>query len=124
MALDAIGAQRPGGVGPERAAPPPPQAKAGTGFASTLAAASRDLALSRHAQKRVDRRELDLDPARVDRLNRAVSTAAEKGARQSVVLLDNVALVVNVRDRTVVTAMNTGGGQQRVFTNVDSVVIA
>jgi hypothetical protein len=39
-------------------------------------------------------------------------------------MLDDLAVVVNVRERTVVTAMNTEGGRERVFTNIDSVVIA
>jgi flagellar operon protein len=77
-----------------------------------------------HAQKRIDRRELDLDPGRLDRLNTAVSRAAEKGARNSVVMLDDLAVVVDVRERKVVTAMNTEGGREKVFTNIDSVVIA
>ena len=62
--------------------------------------------------------------SRLDRLNSAITRAAEKGARNSVVMLDDLAVVVDVRGRTVVTAMNTEGGRERVFTNIDSVVIA
>ncbi len=94
-------------------------------FARELSRAIGSLSLSRHAARRVERRELRLDPARVARLESAVRRAAEKGARQSVVLLDELAFVVDVRGRTVVTAMNHRiGGGERVFTNVDSVVIA
>ena len=53
----------------------------------------------------------------------AIDRAAEKGARNSVVMLDGLAVVVDVRERTIVTALDTGGGGQRVFTNVDSVVV-
>ena len=60
----------------------------------------------------------------MDRLNSAVSQAAAKGSKNSVVMLDNLAVVVDVRQRTVVTAMQKQGGSQRVFTNIDSVVIA
>jgi len=85
--------------------------------------------LSRHAQNRVDRRELNLDPATMTRLNNAIDRAAQKGSRNSVVMLDGLAVVVDVRDRTVVTAMNTNGsagqpGKEKVFTNIDSVVVA
>jgi flagellar operon protein len=106
----------------------PGRLPAGAGsFADTLKAAGGDVQLSRHAQKRVDRRELNLDAGRMQRLSTAIASAAQKGARNSVVMLDGLAVVVNVRDRTVVTAMDTAakeGGHQRVFTNVDSVVIA
>jgi flagellar operon protein len=94
------------------------------GFSGVLQQAAEGLQMSRHAQKRIDRRDLDLDGPRLERLNTAVTSAAQKGARQSVVMLDDLAVVVNIRDRTVVTAMNTEGGRQRVFTNIDSVVIA
>ena len=106
----------PGGI-PERG-------PAGSSFGDALAKASDGLQLSKHARKRIERRDLDLDPARMTRLNSAISRAAEKGSRNSVVMLDDLAVVVNVRERTVVTAMNTVGGRERVFTNIDSVVIA
>ncbi len=92
-------------------------------FAAALQQASGDVQLSRHAQKRIERRDLGLDAARMGRLNSAINSAAEKGARQSVVVLDDLAVVVNIRERTVVTAMAKEGGRQRVFTNIDSVVI-
>jgi len=96
----------------------------GGDFGGELARAAGELRLSRHARKRVDRRELDLTPAQLGRLSEAVGRAAEKGARNSVVMLDDLAVVVDVRERTVVTAMQQRGEEGRVFTNVDSVVIA
>ena len=103
-----------------RAAPRPDSAD----FGNELALASGELRLSRHAQRRVDRRALELTPVQLGRLDAAVGRAAAKGARSSVVMLDDLALVVDVRGRTVVTAMHQRGGEGRVFTNVDSVVIA
>lgn len=97
-------------------------------FGALLERAGSELRLSRHAQKRVDSRDLDLDPTRMQRLEGAVAEAAQKGARNSVVMLDELAVVVDVRERTIVTAMNretsAETGRNRVFTNVDSVVIA
>lgn len=107
--------------GPGASAAPGP---AGGSFADALANAGADLKLSRHAQKRVDHRHLNLDAARLHRLHDAVDRAAEKGSRSSVVMLDELAVVVDVRERTVVTAMSQEGGRDRVFTNIDSVVIA
>ena len=101
-----------------------------TGGATAAAAGvTPGVQLSRHAQNRVDRRELNLDPATMTRLNNAIDRAAQKGSRNSVVMLDGLAVVVDVRDRTVVTAMNTNGsagqpGKEKVFTNIDSVVVA
>lgn len=112
----------PAPIGPRPAAR---ERQAGPAFGDALHRAAEDLRLSRHAQKRVDRRELDLDQGRLDRLNDAITSAAAKGARNSVVVLDELAVVVDIRERTVVTAMNKEeGGRNRVFTNIDSVVIA
>ncbi len=126
MALDRslpIGPSAPG-ARPAPAAPNRPGSPAGASFQQALRDAGQGVQLSRHAQKRVDSRDLDLDPARLSRLNSAIDRAAEKGARNSVVMLDNLAVVVDVNQRTVVTAMNAQQGKERVFTNIDSVVIA
>jgi flagellar operon protein len=114
-AAGAVG--RPEGTTPVRSA-------GGPSFQEALQQAGQGIQLSRHAQKRIERRDLDLDPARLTRLNSAIDRAAAKGSRNSVVMLDDLAVVVDVRDRTVVTALNASAGKERVFTNIDSVVIA
>ncbi|MCZ2112092.1 MAG: flagellar biosynthesis protein [Dehalococcoidia bacterium] len=101
-----------------------PGSSAGAAFQEALQQASHGIQFSRHAQKRVDNRDLNLDPSRLDRLNTAIDRAAQKGARNSVVMLDDLAVVVDINQRTVVTAMNATQGKERVFTNIDSVVIA
>jgi len=82
------------------------------------------LHFSRHAQKRLEQRGIDIDGARMARLGQAVDQAAAKGGRESLILLDEMALVVSVQNRTVVTAMDQQAGKEQVFTNIDSVVIA
>ena len=82
------------------------------------------LAFSKHALKRIEQRGLRLDQARLDRLEAAVDRAEAKGSRDSLVLLDELALVVSVRNHTVVTAMDEASRKEHVFTNIDSVVIA
>ncbi|MBK6560667.1 TIGR02530 family flagellar biosynthesis protein [Candidatus Amarobacter glycogenicus] len=96
----------------------------GPSFQDALSNLGRGVQFSNHAQKRIDRRDLDIDSQRLDRLNSAITRAAEKGARNSVVMLDDLAVVVDIRDRKVVTAINAESGKERVFTNIDSVVIA
>lgn len=111
------GIERAGGV---TGAGPVPVTPAG------VRGASGDFALhfSRHAQKRLEQRGIDLDGVRLARLEHAVGQAAAKGARESLILLDEMALVVSVQNRTVVTAMDQQAGKEQVFTNIDSVVIA
>ena len=65
-----------------------------------------------------------MDSAGVARLEQAVDRAGQKGARDSLVLMDDLALLVNVRNRVVVTAVPQSSAKDNVFTNIDSVVIA
>jgi flagellar operon protein len=119
MAIDRT--QQIGPIGSTRPATPAPVRSAGgPSFQETL----NGLQFSNHAAKRIDKRDLNLDAGKLDRLNSAISRAAEKGSKNSVVMLDDLAVVVDVKDRKVVTAINASAGKERVFTNIDSVVIA
>lgn len=82
------------------------------------------LHFSKHATKRLEQRGMDIDAARMERLGRAVDQAADKGSKDSLILLDELALVVSVQNRTVVTAVDEASRREHVFTNIDSVVIA
>ncbi len=90
-----------------------------------LAALERsELEFSKHALKRIEQRGLQMDAPRLDRLEQAVDRAEAKGSRDSLILLDELALVVSVQNRTVLTAMDESSRKEHVFTNIDSVVIA
>ncbi len=79
---------------------------------------------SQHALNRLQSRNINLTPDELEKLNRAVDKAAGKGARESLILFDNkLALVVSVKNRTVITAMNEESIRENVFTNIDSAVI-
>ncbi|MFN8638393.1 MAG: TIGR02530 family flagellar biosynthesis protein [Dehalococcoidia bacterium] len=89
-----------------------------------LALERSQLEFSNHALKRIEQRGLQLDGPRLERLGQAVDRAESKGSRDSLILLDELALVVSVQNRTVVTAMDESSRKEHVFTNIDSVVIA
>lgn len=83
-----------------------------------------DVRFSNHAQRRLVRREISLASSDLQRLTRAVDRAKRKGARDSLILMDNVAYVVDVQRRLVVTAVDAANQKEGVFTNIDSVVLA
>jgi flagellar operon protein len=128
----------PPGIGPAHPAAPvrqptqpvrpqAPGAPQGPAFADVLRdAATRTEAVqfSKHALQRLERRGLTVDGAAMERLNEGVSRAAGKGARDAVVLVDDTAFVVSVRNRTVITAVGRDQMKDQVFTNIDSAVIA
>lgn len=81
------------------------------------------LKFSRHALERLEARNITLDKEQMGRLNEAVQKAQAKGARESLVLLDDLAFVVSVKNRTVITAVDGDNRKENVFTNIDSAVI-
>lgn len=81
------------------------------------------LKFSRHASERLESRGINLSAQQMARLEDGVRRAAGKGARESLVLLDDLALVVSVKNRTVITAAARQDLQENVFTNIDSAVL-
>jgi flagellar operon protein len=77
--------------------------------------------LSAHAQQRLDARGISLDDTQLARLGEAVGRAEAKAGTRSLVLLDDLAFIVSVPTRTVITAMDEP--REGVFTNIDSAVI-
>ncbi|MBU1101680.1 MAG: flagellar protein [Bacteroidetes bacterium] len=77
---------------------------------------------SAHAQKRLESRNIFLNSNELSKIQTAVEKAESKGSKDSLVMMDNTAFVVNVPNRTVVTALQVGQDNDNVFTNIDSVV--
>lgn len=84
----------------------------------------RELKFSAHARTRIDSRDIPLTEKDMKKLESAVDKAEEKGAKESLVLLGDMAFIVSVRNRTVITAVGSGNMKDNVFTNIDSAVIA
>ena len=79
---------------------------------------------SRHASERMQSRGIQFSPDQLQRLESAVSQVNSKGGRESLVMLDETALVVSVKNETVVTVVDKSQLKNNVFTNIDSAVIA
>ncbi|WP_243374376.1 TIGR02530 family flagellar biosynthesis protein [Geotalea sp. SG265] len=78
---------------------------------------------SQHALERLKARGINLSETDMKKLEHAVDDVAQKGGRDSLVLMGDAALVVSVKNRTVVTAMDKTQMAGNVFTNIDSAVI-
>jgi len=82
-----------------------------------------EVRFSAHAQRRLEARHIDFDDQAAVRLGQAIDKAASKGSRESLILMDDLALVVSVRNRLVITAVDAESRKDNVFTNIDSVVL-
>ncbi len=78
---------------------------------------------SAHAVQRLQQRQLAVTPEMQNRLEGAVDKLAAKGGRESIVMMDDMAFVVSVTNRTVITAVDQNGMKDQVFTNIDSAAI-
>ena len=115
-------------VHPERVEGPRPnrQPASGASFDEALQAqllGASGVKLSAHAQKRLAERNIQLGADEAARLGAAVDRIQQKGADKSLVLMDDLALVVSARNRVVITALDAASAKDGVFTGIDSAVI-
>ncbi len=116
----------PGSSPPDRPTSGAPPSTGGGSFRDALAAAADEhsLQFSEHALKRVEQRQIPMAGDQMDRLSKAMDTLSQSGSRgQSLVMLDQYAYVVHAPSHTVVTAVEPNGSKERVFTQIDSVLI-
>ena len=92
-------------------------------FENYLDAAQKTVSFSQHAQARLQERNIQLSEDTLAKLNSTVERLAQKGARESLVYADNVAFVVSVTNRTVITAMDGKSENNNIITNIDSAAI-
>lgn len=81
------------------------------------------LVFSGHCLKRLAQHRIQLSTEQMDKLNKAVERVQAKGARDSCIVMDDMAFVVSVNNRTVVTVIQGDRMKDNVFTNIDSAVI-
>ncbi|SFP45977.1 flagellar operon protein [Butyrivibrio proteoclasticus] len=85
---------------------------------------SNELKFSKHAVNRLQNRNIVLSDEQMARLNMGKVEAGEKGIKDSLILVDELAFIVNIPNNTVVTAMDQTENKNNVFTNIDGAVIA
>ncbi|MBO4374045.1 MAG: flagellar protein [Lachnospiraceae bacterium] len=82
------------------------------------------VSFTKHAAQRLSDRNIELSDAQLERLFNGTKEAGDKGINSSLVMVDDLAFIVNTRSNTVVTAMDPGSNDKNVFTNIDGAVIA
>lgn len=82
-----------------------------------------EVKFSKHASNRLADRNINLSGEQMQRLNEGTRKAQAKGIQESLVLVDEIAFIVNVPNNTVITAMDQEETNENVFTNIDGAVI-
>ncbi len=84
---------------------------------------ANQLKFSHHAEVRMQQRGITLRPEQLGQIASAIEQAEAKGAKDSLILYRDIAMIVNVPSRTVVTAMDGKSLAGNVFTQIDSAVV-
>lgn len=84
---------------------------------------AENVKFSKHAANRLSDRNIELTDKQLERLNDGTKKAGEKGIRDSLVLVDQIAFIVNTKSNTVITAMDQTEADENIYTNIDGAVI-
>lgn len=83
-----------------------------------------NVGFSKHALERISERQIDLrDGDTLERLNKAVELAGEKGSNDALVMIGSNAFIVSIKNNKVITTLSADDMQGNIFTNIDSTVI-
>ena len=82
-----------------------------------------ELKFTKHAGERLADRNISLTEEQLSRLEDGAHKASAKGIKESLVLMDGLAFIVNTKNKTVITAMNQSGTEENIYTNIDGAVI-
>lgn len=79
---------------------------------------------SKHALERISERQIDIENGdTLERLNKAVELAGEKGSNDALVMIGSNAFIVSIKNNKVITTLSADDMQGNIFTNIDSTVI-
>ena len=82
-----------------------------------------EVRFSKHAAGRLADRNIELTSSQMGRLQEGTQKAQQKGIKESLVIVGQLAFIVNIPNNTVVTAMNQSDTAESIFTNIDGAVI-
>lgn len=87
------------------------------------AAVKTELKVSKHANQRLEERNIHISDAEWQLVSDKVSEARSKGVNDSLVLMDQAALIVSAKNATVITAMDRAEAKNQLFTNIDGTIV-
>lgn len=103
--------------------PSKPETSSGINSFDAILDQQSEVQFSKHAERRLASRNLDVSASERAKLDQAVSSLEKKGAKDSLVLMGELAFIVNVPSKTVVTALSREQMKDQVFTNIDSTML-
>lgn len=81
------------------------------------------LKVSKHAKMRMQERNINVSNEKWDRIESKMNEAKVKGVTDALVVAGDVALVVNTKNNTIVTALHSNEATDKIFTNINGTII-
>lgn len=81
------------------------------------------LTLSKHAKERLLERDIHISGKRWEQIEAKVNEARKLGVKESLVLLEDAALIVSAKNNTVITAMDRQEAKAQIFTNINGTIV-
>jgi flagellar operon protein len=103
-----------------------PNQISGNPFSQHLQQAIQDngkLTISKHAKERLQQRDIHITNNRWEQIEQKVNEAKKLGVKESLVLLENAALIVSAKNNTVITAMDRQEAATQIFTNINGTIV-
>lgn len=85
--------------------------------------ANSKLTLSKHAKERLEQRDIHINENRWAQIEQKVNEAKKMGVKESLVLLNDAALIVSAKNNTVITAMDRHEATAQIFTNINGTIV-
>ncbi|WP_088005930.1 TIGR02530 family flagellar biosynthesis protein [Indiicoccus explosivorum] len=100
-----------------------PQVNPKQSFLQRLHEAGGNLQISRHAAERLAERNIRISETEWKKVGEKVFEAKNKGVKESLVLLEQAALIISAKNATVITAMDRQEAKEQIFTNIDGTIV-
>jgi flagellar operon protein len=101
---------------------PPKQKEPAVRFKEVLKE-QQSLKLSKHASERLQERNIHISEELWQTIGEKVKEAKQKGVTDSLVVVDQAALLISAKNHTVVTALNREEAEDRIFTNINGTIL-
>jgi flagellar operon protein len=84
---------------------------------------SEEVTFSKHANERIEERNIDIGEDVTQKLNEAAEQAKNKGLNNVLVMIDNAAFILSTKNNKIITVVNKAELKENIFTNIDGAVI-
>lgn len=84
---------------------------------------NEQLTISNHAKTRMEERNISVDESKWKQMHEKIQEAKEKGVTDSLVFMNDAALLVSVKNNTVITALNRSEMESKLITNINGAIV-